>query len=92
MRAPLTLMFCCTFLIVVKYCFADPMRCFKRNEILGCMSPCPEKTCLNRYIQFNCLRGKEDICRVKCVCKEKTYRNSNYDCVSAKECDEYVPE
>lgn len=64
--------------------FLDPMRCIKANEMLDCMSPCAEKTCLTRNSE--CTKDSLEFCRVKCVCKNGFYRDNNNSCISSEDC------
>ncbi|XP_013177788.1 PREDICTED: chymotrypsin inhibitor-like [Papilio xuthus] len=88
MRVYMSFVLCCTFMFLVKYGSADPMRCSKPNEILDCMSPCAEKTCQTRNTE--CTKESFGICRVKCVCKNGFYRDTNDNCISVKDCDYQV--
>ncbi|XP_013134332.1 PREDICTED: venom peptide SjAPI-like [Papilio polytes] len=85
MRINMSFVLFCTILLLVKYSLADPMRCIKANEMLDCMSPCAEKTCLTRNSE--CTKDSLEFCRVKCVCKNGFYRDNNNSCISSEDCD-----
>lgn len=73
----------------------------KCNERKDCTNPCAtdpntEQRCINSNCERTCkdyLDGKTDECptssrecSVRCDCKPGYYRNSNYECVPAKQC------